>query len=291
MLIGLREALDIAEQRNIAIAAVNTPFFEALLAAIDVGERTGVPIILQHAQVHEAIVSIEDMGPAMVELARRSAAPFVVHVDHGESLDYLRTGFDIGFTSGMIDGSHLDYAANVALTREVVQMAADRGIGVEGEIGMMTGNENGDPSQGVADASLYADPQVAREFVAATGVTCLAASFGTVHGMYRQQPQLQYDLISALRAEAGVPLVMHGGSGLTAAEYQESIRRGVRKINYYTYAAKAAYDAVETLMADEDVILFSNLAREAQRAVDADVGRFVETLIATVPAPAGGVAP
>lgn len=280
MLIGLNEALDYAEQRNIGLAAVNTPFFEALLATIDVGERSGVPIILQFAQVHESIVSIEDIGPAMVALATASPAPFVLHVDHGEDIDYISKGLEIGFNSCMIDGSHLSYADNLAITSEVVAMAAEYGIGVEAEIGVMTGNENGDPSQGIADESLYTDPEIAAEFVQATGVNCLAASFGTVHGIYRQKPKLNYELISQLRAQSGVPIVMHGGSGLSATDYQESIRHGVRKINYYTYAAKAAYEAVKPLLADENVFLFSNLAVAARQGVDANVAQFVDILCA-----------
>ncbi|SPF68153.1 Fructose-bisphosphate aldolase class-II [Propionibacterium ruminifibrarum] len=281
MIIGLPEALSYAEQHNIGLAAINTPFFEGLLGVIDVAERSDVPIILQFAQVHEPIVSIEDMGPAMVELAKRSSAPFVLHVDHGFDIDYIRKGLDIGFNSAMIDGSKLDYDENVRVTREVVELAGERGIGVEGEIGVMTGNENGDPDQGVADAALYTDPQVAADFVKATGVTALAASFGTVHGVYRRKPKLNYELIAQLREATGVPIVMHGGSGLEPREYQECIRHGVRKINYYTYSAKAAYDACLPLIEDPNVILFSNLARAARNAVAEDAQKFVDILKAT----------
>ena len=91
MIIGLPAALEYAERNGIGLAAINTPFFEGLLGVIDVAERTDVPVILQFAQVHESIVAIEDMGPAMVELARRSSAPFVLHVDHGFDIDYIRT--------------------------------------------------------------------------------------------------------------------------------------------------------------------------------------------------------
>ena len=219
MIIGLPAALEYAERNGIGLAAINTPFFEGLLGVIDVAERTDVPVILQFAQVHESIVAIEDMGPAMVELARRSSAPFVLHVDHGFDIDYIRKGLDIGFTSAMIDGSKLAYDENVRVTREVVELAAERGAGVEGEIGVMTGNENGDPDQGVADAALYTDPQAAADFVRATGVTALAASFGTVHGVYRRKPKLNYELITRLREATGVPIVMHGGSGLEPQEY------------------------------------------------------------------------
>ena len=179
----------------------------------------------------------------------------------------------------MIDGSLHPYEENVRLTAEVVAMARELGdIGVEGELGVMTGNENGDPSQGIADATLYTDPDQARDFVARTGVDCLASSFGTVHGLYRQKPQLDYDLIARLREAAGVPIVMHGGSGLSDEEYRRSISQGVRKINYYTYAARAAYDAVVPLVEDESTFLFSNLAAAARRAVDTEVSRFVDVL-------------
>ncbi|MDO5644533.1 MAG: class II fructose-bisphosphate aldolase [Dermabacter sp.] len=276
MIVSLTDALAHAERTRTAIAAVNTPFFEALLATIEVGERTGTPIILQFAQVHEDVMSIDNIGPAMVELARRSPAPFVVHVDHGEDREYIERGLEIGFNSCMIDGSRHPFETNVRLTADVVAMAHERGVAVEGELGVMTGNENGNPSQGIADSTLFTDPDQAREFVERTGVDCLAASFGTVHGLYRQAPSLNLPLISRLRDTAGVPLVMHGGSGLSAEDYRASIARGVRKINYYTYAAGAAYDAVVPLVQEGKGTLFPTLAVAAQHAVETDVARFVD---------------
>ncbi|MCA0306557.1 MAG: class II fructose-bisphosphate aldolase [Actinobacteria bacterium] len=278
MIIGLGEALDYARTHGIAIAAVNTPFFEGLVATIDAAEATGVPVILQHAQVHENVMSIEDIGPAMVALAARSEAPFVLHIDHGEDIDYIARGLEVGFNSAMIDGSLLPFEENVARTAAVVALARERGVGVEGELGVMTGNENGDPSQGVADADLYTDPAQAREFVARTGVTALAASFGTVHGVYHREPEINYPLIDRLCDATGVPLVMHGGSGLTAQEYRACIAHGVRKINYYTYAAKVALDAAREAASDPATILFPKVAAASTRAVEADVARFIRTL-------------
>lgn len=278
MLISLNDALAHAEKHNTGLAAVNVPFFEALAATIKVGEASGQPIVLQHAQVHESYSPIEEIGPAIVELARKSRAAFVTHVDHGEDIDYIKKGLDLGFNSCMIDGSLREYEENVRLTAEVVALANERGVAVEGELGVMTGNENGDPSQGTADETLYTQPEQAKDFVERTGVACLAASFGTVHGLYRQKPNLNFDLITELRKAAGVPLVMHGGSGLSDTEYHESIRRGVRKINYYTYAARAAYEAASSVITDENVFLFTNLAKAARDAVESDVSRFVRTI-------------
>lgn len=278
MIIGFSEALNYAEKRGIALAAVNTPFFEGLVGTIAAAEKCGVPVILQHAQGHESVMAIDDIGPAMVALAKRSDAAFVLHVDHGEDIDYIARGLDLGFNSAMIDGSRLPFEENVKRTAEVVKLAAKRGFGVEGELGVMSGNENGDPDQGVADETLYTDPKKAKEFVARTGVTALAASFGTVHGVYRRDPSINYELIDELRGAIGVPLVMHGGSGLSAQEYRRSIQHGVRKINYYTYAAKIALDAARTEAAEPDVILFPRVAAAATKAVEADVTAFIRSL-------------
>ncbi|GAB3287217.1 class II fructose-bisphosphate aldolase [Pseudoclavibacter terrae] len=278
MLIGLDEALRYAQKNNIAIAAVNTPYFEGLLGTIAAAEKAGVPVILQHAQVHESTLSIDDIGPAMLALATRSEAPFVLHVDHGEDIDYIARGLDIGFNSVMIDGSTLPYEENVTRTTEVVKLAKARGVGVEGELGVMTGNENGDPSQGIADETLYTEPAQAKEFVERTGVTALAASFGTVHGMYHQEPKLNYALIEQLRDATGVPIVMHGGSGLSLDEYHQSITRGVRKINYYTYAAKAALDAALRAAEQPNTILFPKVAKAVSAQVEGDVAEFIQAL-------------
>lgn len=278
MLIGLDEALRYAQKNDIAIAAVNTPYFEGLLGTIAAAEKAGVPVILQHAQVHESTLSIDDIGPAMLALATRSEAPFVLHVDHGEDIDYIARGLDIGFNSVMIDGSTLPYEENVARTTEVVKLAKERGVGVEGELGVMTGNENGDPSQGIADETLYTEPAQAKEFVERTGVTALAASFGTVHGMYHQEPKLNYELIEQLRDATGVPIVMHGGSGLSPDEYHRSITRGVWKINYYTYAAKAALDAALRAAGEPNTILFPKVAKAVSAQVESDVAEFIQAL-------------
>lgn len=213
MLIGLREALDYAETNNCGIAAINTPTLELLLGTVKVAERYNVPLVVQHAQVHEPVNSIEDIGPVMVELARRSSAPIVVHVDHGETYEYVERGFAVGFNSAMFDGSRLPYDDNVEQTRAVVRLANERGFGVEGELGIMPGREDGVESTGTADETLYTSPEDAAAFVRATGVTALACSFGTVHGLYKAEPKINYELIGRLREASGVPIVMHGGRG------------------------------------------------------------------------------
>ncbi|MFT0846866.1 class II fructose-bisphosphate aldolase [Actinomycetaceae bacterium L2_0104] len=281
MLISLKEALEFGQKNNCGIAAINTPTLEMLVAAIRVAERYGIPMIVQHAEVHESVNSIENIGPAMVELAKRSSAPLVVHVDHGESFDYVKRGFEVGFNSAMFDGSRLPYEENLQVTKDVVALAKEYGgLGVEAELGVMPGREDGvDSATGVGDISLYTDPDLAEEFVTATGVTALACSFGTVHGLYKAEPKINYELISTLRERTGVPIVMHGGSGLSAAEYRECIKRGVQKINYYTYADKAALDAAKQLLLDEpETYVFAPVAVAAERAVEKNLDELVHCL-------------
>ncbi len=279
MLIGLREALDYAETNNCGIAAINTPTLELLLGTVKVAERYNVPLVVQHAQVHEPVNSIEDIGPVMVELARRSSAPIVVHVDHGETYEYVERGFAVGFNSAMFDGSRLPYDDNVEQTRAVVRLANERGFGVEGELGIMPGREDGVESTGTADETLYTSPEDAAAFVRATGVTALACSFGTVHGLYKAEPKINYELIGRLREASGVPIVMHGGSGLSCEEYRASIDQGVRKINYYTYADKAALEAARALLANKPATyVFSDLTVVAQAAIEKDIDALVRCL-------------
>ena len=280
MLISLKEALAYGEENNCGIAAVNTPTFEMLVAAINVAERYDVPMILAHAEVHDPVNSIENIGTAMVELAKRSKAQFVVHVDHGETIDFIRRGFEVGFNSAMFDGSRLPYKDNVAITKEAVALAKNYGANVEAELGVMPGREDGkDSTAGVGDRSLYTDPLLAADFVERTGVDALACSFGTVHGLYKAEPKLDYDLIVELRKATGVPIVMHGGSGLSCEEYRECISRGVQKINYYTYADKAALEGAKKLLADEpETYVMAPMTVAAQKAVEEDLAALVRCL-------------
>lgn len=284
MLISLHEALEYAEKNNVGIAAINTPTFEMLLAAIRTAEKYNIPLIIQHAEVHETINNIEDIGPVMVELAKRSTAPLVVHVDHGESFEYVKRGFDVGFNSAMIDASRLPYEENLAVTKKVVELANEYGYGVEAELGVMPGREDGSQvGSGESNETLYTDPDLAESFVRDSGVTALACSFGTVHGLYKADPQLNFELISTLRERTGVPIVMHGASGLSEAEYRECINRGVRKINYYTYADKQSFEQVQSFLeANPETFIFSDLTVPASKAVEENLDVLVNVLYENV---------
>lgn len=272
MIINLERILNIAEENGWAIAAFNTPTFENLAAAINMAEYFKVPIIIQHAQVHEAVMPLATIGPAMVALAEKASVPICVHIDHGETLDHIKKGLELGFSSVMYDGSSLPYEENVKNTQEAVRLAKKYNASVEAEIGTMGGEEGNNQTV----KSIYTDPVLAKEFVNETKIDALAASFGTVHGFYKAKPNLDYERIEKIKDNTGIPLVMHGGSGLSESEYKQSIEKGVRKINYYSYSSKAALDAVEDEIQKKQMTLFHEVSQVAQKAIEEDYKKVLQ---------------
>ncbi len=249
MLVNLRDICGIAEQNNMAIAAFNTPSLEAVRAAIDAAEATGYPVIIQHAECHEGITPLDAIGPAMVALADRSTAQVCVHLDHGESLSYIRRALELGFNGVMLDGSALSYEENVANSARAAAMVANYDCGLECELGSLGAREgdilsDGEDAPAGGAGAIYTDPAQAADFIAATGADLLACSFGTVHGLYKGEPQLSFEVLDQIRTRVSTPLVMHGGSGVSNEDYHKAIDAGIRKINYYTYGVKYAAETV-----------------------------------------------
>lgn len=219
------------------------------MAVIGAAEDLHVPVIIMHTQVHEAMMPIETIGPIMVASAKKARVPVCVHLDHGETLDYLLKALELGFTSVMYDGSLLPYQENVANTRLAVKFAHRKGVSVEAEIGVLGKRELGPGHQqetGPAPRQVYTDPREASRFVRDTGIDALACSFGTAHGLYLKKPRLDLGVLEKVKEQVEVPLVMHGGSGVSEEDYRAVIARGIRKINYYTYMAKAGGSGVES---------------------------------------------
>lgn len=249
MLVNLRDICGIAEQNNMAIAAFNTPSLEAVRAAIDAAEATGYPVIIQHAECHDDITPLDVMGPAMVALAERSTAQVCVHLDHCENLSYMRRALEMGFNGAMFDGSALPYEQNIANSSRAAAMCASFDCGLECELGSLGAREGDILEDGPAapeggSGATYTDPDQALDFVASTGLDILACSFGTVHGLYRGEPQLSFEVLDQIRNRVEIPLVMHGGSGVSDEDYHKAIDAGIRKINYYTYGVKYAGETV-----------------------------------------------
>ena len=254
MLITLKNILKMAESKDMAIAAFNVTSLEGVLAVIEAAEDEDTPVILQFANAaHSKYISLEDIGRVMVAFADRSKVPVCVHLDHGNNFDEIKRALDLGFTSIMYDGSELSLKQNIANTKYAKILADEYGASIEAELGSMgTEGEN----ENILGA--YTDPEVARVFVNETGIDALAASFGTVHGIYKSRPNLDFDIISGIRKLSGIPVVMHGGSGISDSDFKKCIDCGVRKINYYTYAAKYAGDAIRDMVKDKTGNIYSH---------------------------------
>ncbi len=280
MLATLKEVIEIGEEKGYAIGAFNTPNLECLLAVIHNAEEMNVPVIISHAQLHEEIAPLADIGPIMVFAAKEAKVPVCVHLDHGEDLDYLEKSLELGFTSIMYDGSLLSYEENVANTKKAVEMADKYQANVEAEIGVMGGREAGASDLGSKAEDMYTDPDVAQRFVKETGIDALAASFGTAHGLYKAAPKLDFDRIEKIKAQTGVPLVMHGGSGVSPEDYKKAIAKGVNKINYYSYMSNAGTKAAKELLENQEITYYHDIAMAAQKAMKSDVRKAMEVFYA-----------
>lgn len=277
MLVTLKEILGLAEQKEIAVGAFNAANLENLQAIMEAAEELKLPVILQFAQSHEPLIPLQLIGPIMVEAAKKASVPVCVHLDHGETLEYLQTALDIGFTGIMYDGSSLPYEENLENTKKAVAMAAESGASVEAELGSMGKRESGEGETGGEKdgTKIYTDPEQAGGFVRDSGIAALACSFGTTHGIYLSAPELSFDIVKSVRAlTGGIPVVMHGGSGVCREDFQKAIRSGVRKINYFTYMDKAGGNAAEDclhLLKKNEPRFFSTLSVAARDAMKENV--------------------
>ncbi|GAA0361791.1 class II fructose-bisphosphate aldolase [Bacillus horti] len=280
MLVTLREILEQAEQGNFAVGSFNSPTLESVRAVTEAAEELQSPIILSHAEVHNDIIPIEIIGPIFIQFAKQASVPVVVHLDHGSNLNIIKKAIDIGFTSVMIDASHMEYEDNIRIVQEVVDYAHKHNVSVEAELGMMTSSGiGGEETQGGEHHATqeaedyYTDPLIAKDFVQKTEIDALAASFGTVHGIYVQEPNLDIKRLKAIYENIGRPVVMHGGSGLEIEDYVNVIQSGVRKINYYSYAAKAGAQAVKEYIQQNQNLFYHDYTVVAKQAIKEDVKR------------------
>lgn len=277
MLVTLSELLKDAKEGQYAVGAFNVPNLEAIRGVIQAAEELNSPVILQHAEVHENLIGLEEIGPIMLQYARAAKVPVAVHLDHGATFEMCVKAIRMGFTSVMYDASSKEYEVNLAESKEIVKIAHAAGVSVEAELGHIftsaVGGGEGrgsDSSEDYVDLEdVYTDPDLAKAFVEETGVDCLAIGFGTVHGIYLKEPKLDLNRISQIKEKIDVPFVMHGGSGVSEENYRIAIKNGICKINYYTYMNKAAGKAVQEDMKNTsgDAVFFDELSLSATAAM------------------------
>ena len=235
-LVPMKKLLENAEKNNIAVGAFSVGNMEMVMGAVAAAEELNMPIILQIAECRLKNSPLELMGPMMLSAAKNSKVDIAVHLDHGLRIETVQKALEMGFTSVMFDGSTLPLEENIKAVKQVREMADKYGATVEAELGVVGGNEG----DGAAHEILCTNPDDAKLFCDETGVDALAVAIGNAHGNYPVLPNLRFDVIDDINKMVDMPLVLHGGTGITDEMFQQAIMLGVRKINIAT----ASFDSL-----------------------------------------------
>ncbi|NPU26824.1 fructose-bisphosphate aldolase [Bradyrhizobium sp. LMG 8443] len=252
-----------------AYDVVDTAFLEAVL---DGAEGCRAPVIASLAESHFDHFDFECLMPVVVDAARRARVPVAIHLDHGHSLATVERAIRLGCNNVMVDASLSSLEDNIKATREVVRLARRCGVRVEGELGYVPGVE-GEDAEKHPRAMQLTSLADAERYIAETPVDCLAISIGTVHGRLRVAPRLDFERLSALSSALHIPLVIHGGTGLSDDQYGMLAANGVAKINYFTGLADAAARSIVEEAESKDSPADTALIHGVRGAVRAEVER------------------
>lgn len=237
MLATTKEMLLDAQAGHYAVGAFNVENLEFVMAVIRAAEDRRSPVIMQTTPGTVKYANLDYFAALCRVAAEEASVPVAIHLDHGDGFDRCVQAMHAGYTSVMIDGSHVPFEENVALTASVTKVAGPVSIPVEAELGKVGGKEDDGPA--VEGESPYTDPDQAEEFVARTGCSSLAVGVGTVHGIYKGTPHIEQGILSSIRERLDVPLVLHGTSGVPDDQVAEAIRNGICKVNYATELRQA----------------------------------------------------
>lgn len=230
MLVNLNEVLKKAQKEKYAVGLFNTTDTDMLQAVIEAAEESNSPVILGTAEVLLPYGELKLIAPSVIAAAKRAKVPVVVHYDHGLTFDRCIEALKLGFSSIMFDGSAKPYEQNIAETREMVKIAHAFGATVEGEIGHV--GEAAKEDNLLTD--MYTTPEEAKAYLETTGVDALAVAIGSAHGVYKKKPMLNIERLKEISGAVKVPLVLHGGSGLSDDDFKNTIRNGIAKVNIFT---------------------------------------------------------
>ncbi|WP_062270088.1 class II fructose-1,6-bisphosphate aldolase [Endozoicomonas arenosclerae] len=249
-LVSMTEMLKKALEGKYAVGQFNINNLEWTQAILTAAQKTQSPVILGVSEGAARYMGGFKVITAMVNALMESmeiTVPVAIHLDHGSSVEKCIEAIEAGFSSVMIDGSHGPFEQNIEMTKTVVDYAHARGVSVEAELGVVGGQED----DVIADGCIYADPQECKELVERTGVDCLAPALGSVHGPYNGLPNLGFEEMLTVKEMTGVPLVLHGGTGIPTADIQNAIGRGTAKINVNTENQIAWTNMVRKVLASD----------------------------------------
>lgn len=239
-LANLQDLLSRAKEKDCAVGAFSVSSLDMIGGVIAAAEEKRAPVILQVAECRLPSSPLQLIGPAMLSAAKVAHVPVAVHLDHGLTLSCIQAALEMGFTSVMIDGSALSMEENIALTRQVMDLARPFHAAVEAEIGRVGKTESGQNSP-----AQCASPEDAIQFVRETAVDALAVAIGNAHGVYVGAPDLHFDILEEIRRHCATPLVLHGGTGISEGDFRRCISLGMHKINIATATFQAVCAAAQ----------------------------------------------
>ena len=254
-LVKMKDLLRRAEEKNIGCGAFSVGNMEMVRGAIRAAEELDTPIILQIAEVRLKNSPLHLMGPMMVQAAKEAKVDVAVHLDHGLTFETVDKALELGFTSVMLDASTLPFEENIARVKAVVEKARKYSATVEAELGLVGGSEDGSCDHGIR----CTDPDDAVVYARETGIDALAVAIGNAHGNYPVAPTLAFDVLEKIHEKVDIPLVLHGGSGITDKDFQKAISLGIRKVNIATASFNSLTAHVEKYMESTDKHHFFDL--------------------------------
>ena len=253
--VKMKDLLRRAEEKNIGCGAFSVGNMEMVRGAIRAAEELDTPIILQIAEVRLKNSPLHLMGPMMVQAAKEAKVDVAVHLDHGLTFETVDKALELGFTSVMLDASTLPFEENIARVKAVVEKARKYGATVEAELGLVGGSEDGSCDHGIR----CTDPDDAVVYARETGIDALAVAIGNAHGNYPVAQTLAFDVLEKIHEKVDIPLVLHGGSGITDKDFQRAISLGIRKVNIATASFNSLTAHVEKYMESTDKHNFFDL--------------------------------
>lgn len=267
MLVNLKTILDHAYANHYAVGAFNVINLEFLEGIMTAAEKCNSPIILNIAEVHLAYVTLENITPAIIGMVNRTKIPVALNFDHGITDYGIIQAIRNGFTSVMFDGSKLSYENNLQKTKYWGDLCHSLNISVEAELGAVGGSEDGSLIS-EANPDLFTDPLQAGEFVQKTGIDALAVAIGNAHGKYQGEPKLDFARLAKINQTANIPLVLHGGSGISAADFRTAISLGISKINFFTGMSQAAMETTRLMVNEaESYHSYPELLRNVKESI------------------------
>lgn len=273
-LVNMKDLLKHAYNNHYAVGAFEIVSLDFLRAVISAAELARSPVILNVVEAHFDLFDVELLMPAVVQAAKRASVPVAIHMDHCTSLASVQTAIRYGCNSVMYDGANAELPDNIKQTRQAVELAHGCGVPVEGELGYVAGIKP-DNGNGGDDQSVQTSANEARVYVERSGVDFLAISIGTVHGSSNCKPRLDFNRLARIHESVNIPLVIHGGTGLSDQQYHKLIDHGVAKINCFTALAELAVNQVRTNLSREGTC-YRDMISDLQAAMTTAVQRSMQ---------------